>query len=128
MGLITKMRRQNAIYWPPAGADGYGQPTYGELVELILTDGGVNYRVRWEDKSEQYLDAQGTTRTSSAVVYVPALPGPAEIVVGGYLWLGVRADLTDEVYPRNNPGAGEVMRFEKIPNLKATEFLRTVYL
>lgn len=128
MGIIAKMRKQNAIYWPPATPDNYGRPTAGTLVELVLVPGGSNYRVRWENKTEQYLDAQGTIRQSTSVVYVPRLPDGSEVVVGGSLWLGDRDDLTDEAIPSNNPGAGEIQRFDTLPNLKNTEYLRTCYL
>lgn len=128
MGIISKMRKQNAIYWPPALPDDYGRPVAGPLVELVQSVGVGNFRVRWEDKAKQYLDAQGTTRTSSSVVYVPRLPDGTEIEVGGFLWLGDVLDLVDTISPLANPGAGEVMRFEKLPNLKNTQQLRTVYL
>lgn len=128
MGLISKMRKQNAIYWPPATVDAFGRPTYGALVELILIPGGVNYRVRWEDRIEDFMDAQGTSVKAQAVVYVPVLPGGGEMAYRGFLWLGGRAGLTNEVNPTLNPGAYEVKRFDKLPNLKATEYLRTVYL
>jgi hypothetical protein len=122
------MRKQNAIYWPPASVDDFGREAHGALVELILVPGGSNFRVRWEDKNEEFLDAAGTTRHSNAVVYCPVLPGGSEVAVGGFLWLGNRNDLTDEAVPRDNPGAYEVRRFDKLPNLRATEFLRTAYL
>jgi len=127
MGLISRMRKQNAIYWPPAPADGFGRRGYGTLVEFVLT-GGVNSRVRWEDRAEEFVDTKGTTVLSNAVVYVPVLPGGGEVETGGFLWLGDRADLTDESDPTNNSGAHEVRRGDKLPNFKATEFLRTVYL
>lgn len=127
MSIITKMRRQNAIYWPPGQPDGYGRPTMGALVELVLA-GGVNSCVRWEDRVEDFIDFSGTTRTSNAVVYVGALPGGGEVQVGGWLWLGDRADLTSESDPRLNDNAYEVKRVDHLPNLRATEKLRTVYL
>lgn len=128
MSLITKMRRQNAIYWPPAASpDDFGHPAYGDLVELVLTEAG-NYRVRWEDKNEEFLDGTSTVQRSNAVVYVPLLPDGTEVQVGGFLWLGDRAGLTSETVPQNNPGAWEVRQVGKLPNLKATEYLRTVYL
>lgn len=128
MGIISKMRKQNAIYWPPSTFDDYGHPVSAPFVELVLVPGVGNFRVRWEDKSEQYLDAIGTTRTSSSVVYVPRLPDGTEVAVGGFLWLGDAADLTDPLAPSGNPGASEIKRFEKLPNLKNSQQLRTVML
>ena len=127
MSLIARMRRQNAVYWPPGTVDKFGRACPGTLIELTLA-GWVNSRVRWEDTVKEYLDAQGTVTLSAAVVFVPALPGGGEVAVGGWLWLGDRSDLTDEADPRGNSGAYEVKRVDKLPNLKATELLRTVYL
>jgi hypothetical protein len=127
MGLISRMRKQNAIYWPPAGVDDFGRVTTSEPIELTLA-GGVNNRVRWEDQVEEFKDGEGTLQASNAVVYVGQLPGGGEVAVGGFLWLGDRADLTDEANPLNNEGAYPVRRVDKLPNLKASEFLRTVYL
>jgi hypothetical protein len=121
------MRKQNAIYWPPAGVDDFGRASHGTLQELILKD-GVNSRVRWEDRVEEFKDANGTMQISNAMVYVGLLPDGNEAQVGGFVWLGNRADLTDEANPVNNEGAYEVRRVDKMPNLKATEYLRTAYL
>jgi len=127
MGIISRMRRQNAIYWPPSDLDDYGQRTYGSLVALTLVD-GVNSRVRWEDRAEEFVDAEGTIVVSNSVVYCPELPGGGEMDVGGILWLGDRGDLTDETDPLKNTDAAEIRRFDKTPNFKATESLRTAYL
>lgn len=127
MSLITNMRKQAAIYWPPAGTDDYGKPKQGDLVELVRSDDG-NFQVRWEDVSQEFTDTQGTTRTSNALVYVPLLPDGSEVVPGGFLWLGNRSDLVNETNPGKNPGIHEVKRFDKLPTLKATETLRTAYL
>jgi len=127
MGLINRMRRQNAIYWPPGRPDDYGRQIPGRLVELVLV-GTINYRVRWEDRIEEFVDAEGTTHRSNAVVYVPELPDGSEVAVGGFLWLGDRADLTDEAVPGRNPGAFEIRRVDKAPDFKTRYFLRTVYL
>lgn len=127
MSIITRMRRQNAIYWPPSGFDDFGKRTFGGLVELTLSE-GVNSRVRWEDRIEEFIDANGTVILSSSVVYCSVLPGGGEIEVGGFLWLGNRSDLTSETVPRENPGAAEIGRVDKLPNLKISEYLRTVYL
>lgn len=121
MSLITRMRRQDAIYWPPSDADGYGRPTVGVFVEL---------KVRWEGRVEEFTDREGTTHISNAVVYVPELPSGSEVEVevGGWMFLGGRYDLEDEDDPRANPGAYEVRRVDHLPNLRNTEKLRAVYL
>lgn len=116
MSVIVKMRKQTAVYWPPddGGFDKYGRPTVGTAEELT---------VRWEDVMEEFLDADGNTQMSMAKVYTGQ-----DVELGGYLWLGELTDLTDQVDPRNNNGAFEIMRFEKLPTFKATEYLRTAFL
>lgn len=126
MALISSMRRQVAIYWPPASANDYGETGFRPLVELVLA--GKNYRVRWEDRVEEFVDVTGTLQKSRAVVYVPRLPDGSEVAPGGYLWLGARGDLVSETVPADNAGAGVIKRFDMLPTLKANDFLRTVYL
>ena len=74
MSVITKMRKQTAVYWPPGTVDAYGRPTQGTAVEISC---------RWEDAHEQFLDATGEEQTSNARVYVSQ-----DVILGGYLWLG----------------------------------------
>lgn len=128
MGIIDKMRKQNAIYWPPATPNDFGREGHGPLAELVLVAGAGNYCVRWEDRIEGFLDAAGTTRRSNAVVYVPRLPDGSEVEVGGFLWLGDRTGLTSEMIPGSNPGAFEIRRFDRLPKLKNNKTLRTAYL
>lgn len=113
MSLIVKMRKQDAVYWPLTGFDAYGKPTYGEAQEI---------KVRWEDTQEEFVDAQGTKQVSRAKVYVGEDMAP-----GSMLILGVLSSTLDEDDPRAS-GALEVKSFAKLPNMKATEFLRTVFV
>lgn len=113
MSIITRMRKQSAVYWPPTGADEYGHPTFGTAVAVSC---------RWEDKSEEFVDDKGERQVSNAVVYVDQ-----DMVPGGWLWLGSLGDESDSGDPIAS-GAHEIRKFEKVPNLKATEHLRTVML
>jgi len=122
------MRKQNAVYWPPGTKDDFGKQSHGDLVELVRYNGVGNFRVRWEDNIEVFIDASGSTQRSNALVYVPILCNGDELQVGGFLWLGDKVDLTDEVDPRNNVDAYELRRLDKLPNFKSTAFLRTAYL
>ena len=121
MSIITRMLKQTAVYWPLAGAnsggddfDNYGQPQVTTPVEVAC---------RWEDKTEEFLDAQGHQQLSRAVVYVDA-----DLDVGGILMLGDLDDITNPDNIKENEGAWEIRRFEKTPNFKATEFLRKAIL
>lgn len=121
MGIITRMRKQICVYWGLQSSesggldyDEYGQPVYTDPIEL---------ECRWEDRSEEFIDPSGTRMTSAAVVYVDQ-----DVDVGGVLMLGELEDITDESIPKENEGAHEIRAFNKLPNLRATEFLRTAYL
>ena len=112
MGIISKINKMKAVYWPPGTVDAYGRPSMGTAVQLD---------VRWEDKHEQFLDANGEDQISNSVVYVSA-----DVALGGYLWLGELASKPAD--PKLDKDAYEIRKFEKLPNFKATEFLRTAML
>ena len=61
MSIITKMRKQTAVYWALSSYDEYGQPTWDSPVEI---------ECRWEDKSEEFIVSDGTRQVSNAIVYV----------------------------------------------------------
>ena len=114
MGIISKMRRQTAVYWSFSGVDEFGKKTYDSPVEI---------KCRWDGRIEEFLDSGGERQLSQAVVYVDR-----ETPIGGVLMLGVLGDITDAVKIKENEGAWEIRRYDTTPNLKATEWLRTVYL
>lgn len=120
MGLISRMMRQKAVYWKQTGmADAFGKRQFDDPVEI---------RCRWEDRSDEFVDSYAEREISNAVVYVDR-----DVKYGDYLWQGtLEAFLALNVDNPNKPGeidlAYEIKKPEKLPNLKATEFLRTVYL
>jgi hypothetical protein len=110
------MRKQTAVYWPPEGTfDDYGVPQLGVAREIAC---------RWDDQAEEFVDSEGTRYVSRAKVYVPE---SEDVKIGGVLFLGELADLTD-VTPKENNDAYEVRRVDKNPNLKASETLVTAVL
>ena len=113
--LLTKMLKQTAVYWSPgSGFDAYGQPVWGEPVELLC---------RWEDTNVEFIDPQGTRQVSQARVFVGQ-----DLEVGGVLMLGSTADTDSSLDPKANPGAFEIRSVSKAPDLRASRFLRTVML
>jgi len=117
MRLITKMLKQWAVYWPLSSTevDAYGQPTYGTAVEI---------RCRWQDRVEETLNEQGILKISKAKIYVAS-----DVDVGGVLWQGRLVDVpTSLTEPKKNAKAFEIIRFDKLPDLKIKSFLRTAYL
>ncbi len=121
MSIISRMRKQTAVYWALEGSesggnnyDEFGQPQYTEPIEIS---------VRWESRTAEFLDAQGTRVLSNAIVYVDQ-----DVDITGVLMLGELVDITDEDNPKENDDTWEIRRFEKLPNLKNNEILRTVFL
>ena len=115
MSVISRMRRQKAVYWPPAVEDDYGRPVMGTAVEIDC---------RWEDEITQFVDAVGPTRMSRSVVYPDMV-----LAYGGLVWEGELKNLTSglSTQPQDH-GALEIHAVRKIPNLKATENLHIVML
>lgn len=114
MRIIAKMLKQKAVWWASTGFDNYGQPNASTPIEIS---------VRWEDVGEEFLDENGTMQLSRAKVYVDR-----DVEVGGLLMLGGLDSGVDEATPKNNDDVWEIRRVEKLPTLKATQFLRTVFL
>lgn len=113
MSVISKMRKQKAIYWAYTGIDQFGQKQYDVPVEISC---------RWEDVAEEFLDANGVKQISSSIVYVDR-----DIILGSILKLGeINDDLEED--PKSNDNVYDIKRFNKLPNFKNTEILRTVYL
>ena len=114
MSIITRMLKQTGVYWAPSDLDVYGKPTWDAPVEIS---------VRWEDVVVEFMDPEGEIKLSTARVYVSQ-----DVLVKGVLLLSSLTSSVDEDDPKANEGAYEIRRSEKLPNLRATEFLRTTYL
>jgi len=109
------------VYWPPGSDesggsdyDEYGKPLYASPVEIDC---------RWEDIIQEFVDERDETTFSRSLVYVDR-----DVKLRGVLFLGELTDVTDLVNPKSNEGAWEIRRFDKLPNLRNTETLRTAYL
>jgi len=119
MGIITRMLKQTAVYWPPAVIpfDDQGMPAFGTPVEVSC---------RWEDVHEEFITPQGTREVCNAKVFVSV-----DVEPGGLLFHGELSTVEASGFPadpRDYHGVWEIRRFEKLPSLKATEFLRTALL
>lgn len=111
MSIITKMLKQAVVYWAPTGNDRFGKPTWDNPVEL---------RARWEQSTGSVKAPDGETKTYGTIVYVES-----DVEVGGMI---LCSPLTSGMFDPREAGAIEIMKFDKLPNFKATEFLRTAYL
>lgn len=115
---FTRKLPQKAVYWAISSRDDNNVITYEDGVEIAC---------RWEDNNEKFSNPVGEVIVSRATVYVGT-----DLEIGGLLWKGkledvpniddsgfAPADLSDEYEIR---GRGE------IPNLRATQFVRKVWL
>lgn len=116
MSWITKRHNQTAVYW--------GSPVPGEAGNTTF-DLPVEIDVRWEDKSELFIDVEGQETRSQAVVYVGQ-----DVDIGGWLYLGDEDDLdSSHDDPTIIIGARPVKMFRPIPRLiNSTDFERKVFL
>src|SRR5690554_523382 len=113
MGIITRMRKQKAVYWEPTGrVDRNGNPVFEDPVEIDC---------RWEDVSELFLDENGNQQVSKAKVYVDR-----DVKLRGYLKLGEIYGISEG--PLKYSDVHTIRRFERLPNLRNTETLRTAIL
>lgn len=114
---ISRKLNQTAVYWGNPVNSGRGGRTFDEPVEIS---------VRWEQKQELFIDGIINQRISSrVVVYLMQ-----DVVVGGFLYLGVLNDISsaEEADPMTISNAFAIRNFESTPNLKATAYLRKVWL
>lgn len=114
MSLITRVRKQYAVYWPKTGINDRGKATYGTAVEI---------RCRWDDVNEAFLSPTGREEVSNSKVMVDRV-----VVLGGMLRYGRLADVTNLTEPAKNSGTYEIRQVQNTPNLKATETLRIAIL
>lgn len=114
MSLITRMRKQKAIWWErSAGTDRHGKYSFSAPVEIDC---------RWEDVRGEILSPTAERQMSVTTVYVDR-----DMSVGDRLQLGeMESDTPDN--PMDSATSHEIQRFEKLPNLKKTEYLLTAYL
>ena len=115
MNLNRKLN-QTAVYWGNPVNDGQGGRTFDDPVEVS---------VRWQQKQELFIDANGQEVRSMAVVYLAQ-----DIVLDGFLYLGTLNDISgaEAADPMTIANAFAIRNFERIPNLKATKYLRVAWL
>lgn len=110
MGIINRMRRQTGLYWGPPSPDGNGGFAFPDPVEIDC---------RWEELYGLSQDPVSHVEIPSATVYVDR-----DVEVNGYLLLGDLESGQEGTDPQDLPEARLIKGFRKIPNLRATEFLR----
>lgn len=115
--LISRMRKQTAVYWSTPVEDGYGGAAFADPVEIT---------VRWEERQELFIDQMGNEVRSNAVAYVGQ-----DVDLGGYLYLGELTDLDSTVIEPADVTTGnvyEIRGFSKSPTIGGTKFVRKAWL
>jgi len=107
---ITKHHHQAITHWVRGEPDGWGGYAFATPVPLTG---------RWIEKQELFINQAGQEEKSQAVVLLGT-----DVSVGDYLYLGTSA----VALPKNVTGVCEVKAFKKIPNLKATDYVRKAWL
>lgn len=112
--FVDRNMNQTAVYWTLVSVDGFGKQTFAAPVELS---------VRWEQKQELFIDAEGNEKISQAVVATAV-----DVTLEGYLFLGELVDLDSSQDPLTQSGAYQIKGFSKIPSVKGTSFRRRAWL
>lgn len=114
MSIITKMRKQTAVWWERSSTpDRYGAFSYAEPVEV---------ECRWDESGMEYRDTKGQTVMSNSTVYVDRIMKIGDMLREGEI------DSAEPSDPTTVDTAREIQRFDKNPNIKATETLLTAFL
>lgn len=113
---FDRLLKQTAVYWGGPSYGGYSKKTFAAPVEVSI---------RWEDKQELFTDSQGKEKLSQAVIYLNQ-----DVVVGAFIYLGDLSELgsSEEGDPYLVASAKEIMAFNKLPNVGATQYLRKVWI
>ena len=116
MGFVTKFLKQKAVYWGSPTPSGYGAYTFAA---------GIEINVRWEDKQVKFVNNKNIEVLSSSVIMLDV-----DIEVGGMLYLGELTDLSSSqiLNPLLVSGSYEIGRYDKVPNLNVTDYVRTAWL
>lgn len=105
------MLKQKCVYWHPAGKNEYSD---------LVWDAPIELKCRWEEGADEVLTIEGREINPDHLVYVES-----DVVVGGLLLFGSLSDLVGNTPPES---AKRIVKFTKLPTLKAKKFLRTAYL
>lgn len=120
MSIISKSRRQKAVYWPKLVSDGMGG---------FITNNPVEIDCRWDDETTLVVTADSKEAVSGATVYVDR-----DMVQGEFLLLGRMDSLPSKDVRPMDVGARMILTFSKNPVLRvrqdgldpdANEYLRT---
>lgn len=113
--FTIKNLNQKAIYWGSPVSDGYGNYNYTDPIEISC---------RWEDIGMVAEGPAGVNLELRSEVMIAQ-----DVDREGMMKLGELVDLdSDEINDPVKAGADMIVRVDKIPSIKGTDYYRKVYL
>ena len=110
---IKKFLKQKAVYWGAPVPNGFGGFSYSDPIEIA---------VRWTDKQELFLNYNGEQVLSRAKLMLDQ-----DVEVRGMIALTTLAALDMGQLPEEN-AAYEIRAFQKMPDVRAKQYVRQVWL
>jgi hypothetical protein len=118
MSIITKVLKTKVVYWSPSSIACNGRQKYDDFGNVVMEDPPVELAARWDDKREEVISEEGTKVVSNSQVMLSA-----DVEIGGFLFLGSLETASrfrgNEFFdPRGRGDVYEIVKFDKIPNIK----------
>jgi hypothetical protein len=111
MTWYSRLLKQDATYWAPASVSG--------VYHTVTWTAPVAIKVRWETKSERFVDRSGADLVSSAVVFLNQ-----DVVEGGYLFLGTSVVAS----PKSLALARPIKKFDSLTDVRNRQTVRKAIL
>ena len=112
MSYVARLMQQTATHWELADTsvyDQYGDPSFKSVApQLLSPEEGKG--VRWEDRTEKFINQRGDEDHSKAIVWSAV----TEFAVGDYLYRGT----STATNPETVSGADRIKRIERVWDLK----------
>lgn len=110
MSWYTRNLSGTATYWGPPVVDEWGDQTYPSPATVSC---------HWEERTEAFIDSQGSQQHSRAVVFVDTNIQPK-----GFLYSAASTAMN----PRNVPTADLIRRVDKVRALKGSDTVFVAFL
>lgn len=112
--FARRQMKQKATYWATLSQNKYGEETYDAPVEIDC---------QWNDVTLDVVDANGQHTITKSQIMVDR-----DLQVGGLLLLSELADVSYPDAPLQNERIERIIRFDKIPRVRADKFMRVAYV
>ena len=113
MSIISRMRRQKAVWWQRLTPDQYGKFSYASPVEIDC---------RWDGCGKEFRNEMAEVQMSAATVYPDRVMAQGDMLQEGELEFETPIDPTGVIT------AHAIIKFETTPNLRNAETLYTALL